>query len=556
MLPAPCSPTLRGLRPALLGFLLVASLVRSLPAAVWQWSIPDETSRAYLWIPPGCSRVRAVILANHNMIEHGILEHPAMRRTLADAGIAEVWVHPALDATFDFHTPSTAPARFQRIISSLARESGYAELQAAPIIPLGHSASATFPWNFAAWAPHRTLAILSIKGDAPQTTLTGNGKPRIPWGDRHIDGIPALMVLGEYEWWEDRAAPAFAYQQQHPAATISLLCDAGRGHFDYSDALVDYLALFIRKAADSRLPALPPADPLSPPQLKPLAPGDGWRSDRWRPEGPAAPAAPFSRYTGNPGDAFWCFDQEMALATERLYAFARGKKPQLLGFLQDNRLLPQADTHEQVRIPFQPDADGITFHLAATFLDTVPGGSGNPAKWVGLPEGSPLQHAAAGPIEITRITGPVMRTGPTSFTLSLDRTSATPDRRNNDVWLLASHPGDASFKSALQQGLLRITPNTQGAIQTIRFDPLADLPLDRTFVPLTLRATSDASLPVRFFVREGPAEVEGDTLTFTPIPPRSRFPLKITLFAWQWGRPGIRTATPVERTFSITNPAR
>jgi hypothetical protein len=33
-----------------------------------------------------------------------------------------------------------------------------------------------------------------------------------------------------------------------------MLCDAGRGHFDFSDRLVDYLAMFIRKSAAARLP--------------------------------------------------------------------------------------------------------------------------------------------------------------------------------------------------------------------------------------------------------------------------------------------------------------
>jgi hypothetical protein len=60
---------------------------------------------------------------------------------------------------------------------------------------------------------------------------------------------------------------------------------------------------------------------------------------------------------------------------------------------------------------------------------------------------------------------------------------------------------------------------------------------------------------VYYYVREGPAEVRGDTLVFTPIPPRSKFPVKVTVVAWQWGRsvePKVQTAAPVEMTFSIT----
>jgi hypothetical protein len=57
-------------------------------------------------------------------------------------------------------------------------------------------------------------------------------------------------------------------------------------------------------------------------------------------------------------------------------------------------------------------------------------------------------------------------------------------------------------------------------------------------------------------VREGPAQIDRDVLRFTPIPPRSRFPVEVTVVAWQWGRsaaPKLKAATAVERTFSIVN---
>jgi hypothetical protein len=63
-------------------------------AAVWQWSARAGNSRAYLWVPDDCPRVRVVVVANHNMVEQGILEHPAMRGTLSCLGFAEIWVVP------------------------------------------------------------------------------------------------------------------------------------------------------------------------------------------------------------------------------------------------------------------------------------------------------------------------------------------------------------------------------------------------------------------------------------------------------------------------------
>ena len=526
-------------------------------AADWQWSVPvpvpnKPDSRAFLWIPPHCNEVRAVVVGQHNMIEQGILEHPAFRKTLAELSIGEIWVAPPFDGVFKFD--QGAGAQFETMMKALAKESGYAELDCAPIIPIGHSACASYPWNFAAWNPARTLAVLSVHGDAPLTNMTGSGHPNPNWGARNIDGVPGLMVMAEYEWLEGRLQPAIEYRARHPKAPIAVLAEPGRGHFDYSDQLVDFLALFIRKAAEYRLSAGSPRG--QPPVLKPVESAAGWLVERWTLNRRCKIApAPVAKYRGDPAQAFWAFDEETAKAIQNHNANQIGKQPQLLGFLQDGKAIPQVDVHQQVNLGFTPLEDGITFRATGTFLDSVEAGSKNLARWTGLPVGSPLGHATGGrPIAITKIVGPVAQLSPDTFTLRLDRNNGTTDRRNNDIWLLASHPGDDKYKSAVQQALMRIAQNKDGAEQHIEFPPIPD---QKKGAPLVeLHASSDARLPVNYYVREGPAEVSGNTLKMTAIPPRSRFPLKVTVVAWQWGRPTepkIRTAAIVERTFLILN---
>jgi hypothetical protein len=71
---------------------------------------------------------------------------------------------------------------------------------------------------------------------------------------------------------------------------------------------------------------------------------------------------------------------------------------------------------------------------------------------------------------------------------------------------------------------------------------------------IKLKATSDSGLPVDYFVVAGPAEVDGNTLKLTPIPVRSKRPVKVTVTAYQWGRtiePLYQTAQPVEQTFTV-----
>ncbi len=128
--------------------------VQKTDAQVWQWSTPITTQtngetndhpRAFLWIPSDCKQVRGVVLGMHNMLEEGILEHPDFRKSMSDIGFAEIWITPALDMLFD--PEKGAQTAFEEVMQSLARISGYSELEFAPVIPIGHSACASFPWN-------------------------------------------------------------------------------------------------------------------------------------------------------------------------------------------------------------------------------------------------------------------------------------------------------------------------------------------------------------------------------------------------------------------------
>jgi hypothetical protein len=544
---------------------LFGAAVGPVRGAEWQWSVTVDSvispethdhPRAFLWIPPDCRQVRAVVVGQHNMIEEGILEHAVFRRELAKLGMGEIWITPVLDTWQNATNNAAANDHFAEMTGSLARESGYRELAVAPVVPMGHSAMASFPWNFGAWNPARTLAMLSVHGDAPQTDMVGNGRPNVDWGGRTVDGIPGLMVMGEYEWLEGRLAPAQKFRAKYPAAPVAMLAEPGRGHFDFDEKMIRYLARFIGKAAEQRLPAHPSLD--GPVLLKPIDPRQGWLVDRWRKdELPHAAAAPFARYKGDPGEAFWSFDGEMARLTQDYGSDQRGKRPQMLGYVQDGQVVPQTPgAHEQVRLKFEPLADGVTFQLGTAFLDVVPAG-GNPVRWTGLTNGTPLGHATGGgPIRLSRICGPVRQTGSNTFAVSFYRMGMDNARRGGDVWLLAEQPGDATFKSAVQQALMQIPPrNTEGAEQHLTF-PEIPPQIEGTQL-VKLNATSDAGMPVYYYVREGPAEMTGDGLRLTKIPPQAKFPVKVTVVAWQYGRrvePKLKSAEPVERSFCITKP--
>lgn len=516
-------------------------------AAEWQWSVEipsvvsDETGghpRAFLWIPPDCRQVKAVMIGNHNMCEETLFENRAFRRSLSDSGLALVWVTPGWDQ--EWKAASGSPEAYWQMLADLARVSGYDELEQAPVVPFGHSAMATFPWNFAAWHPERTLAVVSYHGDAPRTNLTGYGRDNLEWGrTRNIDGIPGLMVVGEYEWWEARVNPALAFRMMYPASCISFLCDTGRGHFDVSDATAEYIALFLKKAMKARLPEMAGADGRSV-TLKKVRPEDGWLAERWHPgQKRRAKAAPYGEYKGDPHDAFWYFDREMAEATERRYALERGKERLFLGVEQDGCLATyDGEKHVKTNLEFRPAADGITFCLKPVFTDSL--------------RRTVVQPRVEGRPYITRICGPVAQVDDTTFVVDFYRMGTDNVRRRAEMCLVACYDGDAHHKGAVQEFTLRIPyPLVDGRRQCLLFPGIDDVVAGTDVVEL--RAESDCGLPVRYYVKEGPAEVEsGHRLRLTRIPPRAQFPVKVTVVAWQYGLPGkVQTAEPVERSFYI-----
>lgn len=521
--------------------------VAKVAAAPWQWSveikelISEETNAhpsAYLWIPENCKQVRAVIIGQHNMTEETIFEHPEFRKNMGKLGIAEIWITPGIDQRWDV-TKGTQQI-FETMMKNLSEISGYTELEFAPVIPIGHSAMATYPWNFAAWNPERTLAVLSIHGDSPRTHLTGYGRANLDWGTCTIEGIPSLMVMGEDEWWEDRLITSFDYRREYPNAPLSFLADAGHGHFDISDELIDYLSLFLKKTVEYRLPEHSSLD--APIQLIPVEAKNGWLADRWRKnEKPTAEAASYDKYKGDKNHAFWYFDKEMADATEKYYANERGKTEQYIGFEQKGKLITfNPKSHVRMSPSFQPEADGVTFHLKAVYTDTL--------------RNEYSKEHSTHPIRMSRICGPVEVVNDTTFTVRFYRMGLDNPKRTGGICLMASVKQDHKYRSAVQQVEIRIPyRNKEGISQRIIFPKLSDV--KASVKKISLNGTADSGLPVYYYVKEGPAEIKGDKLVLTKIPSRAKFPVKVTVVAWQYGRSGepkVQTAEAVEQSFYIT----
>ena len=377
----------------------------------WDFVTGQPNSRAYLRLPRGCREVKAILYCHQNMTEEVLFRSPSFCRQMDSLGVAMAFVQRGSqnwDVNIKDENGRTCQERFEQIIEQFAEGTEHPELLTAPIIPFGHSAQATFPWNFAAWNPERTLCIISYHGDAPRTNLCGYGDANVEWGrTRNIDSIPGLMIEGEYEWWEARVRPALAFRMMYPDSRISFLCDAGRGHFDLCDDTQLYIARFIAKALE---------DP---------RPKGGCYYSRWLDDGTES---------NDPHDQFWYQDEEMVSWTRRRYAETRGKQMQYLSARIGGELI----TYDSAKhIKMNVSLSGDTFTLDPVFVDAD---RQTPTD----------RHAPVRP-RVVLISGPAIQTGEYTFQVDRDYFGLDTDRLWKGITLSIEADGDSTYKPTVQE---------------------------------------------------------------------------------------------------------
>ena len=370
----------------------------------------EPGARAFLRLPRGTQEVKAVLYCHQNMTEEVLFRSKSFCRAMDGLGVAMAFVQRGSQ---NWDPATGCQQRFEALMEDFARGTEHPEIASAPVIPFGHSAQATFPWNFAAWNPERTLCIISFHGDAPRTNLCGYGRANVEWGrTRNIDRIPGLMIMGEYEWWEARLLPALAFRMMYPDSRISFLCDAGRGHFDLCEETQEYIARFIEKAL---------ADP---------RPEGGVYYSRWFPDGTE---------TADPHEQFWYPDEEMARMTRERYAAVLGKKEQFVSArIGGEQLVYDGSKH----IKMNATVSGDEFTVEPLFVDAD---RSTPSD----------AHASVRP-RVVLISGPAVQTGEYTFRIDPDYFGADPERLWSGITLCVEADGDASYKSAVQEINLQV----------------------------------------------------------------------------------------------------
>ena len=224
----------------------------------------------------------------------------------------------------------------------------------------------------------------------------------------------------------------------------------------------------------------------------------------------------------------------MALLTDAYYARERGKKHQYLNIKQQGEFI---DVNQDIT-PFIAQEDGITFNLQICFTDST-----------GRKE---TPHHSKNPIHIKRVSGPVHLINDSTYQVQFYR-MGTDGHKTGHIDLIAYSEADDVYRRGWRRVALEIPKRLkEGIEQKITFPEISNTKVGERFIELN--ATSDSGLPVSYYIKGGPAVIEKNKLLFSAIPPKAKYPLKVTVVAYQYGRtfePKIQTAEPVERTFLL-----
>jgi hypothetical protein len=516
------------------------------------WSDGSKSkATAYLWIPETCSTVKGLIILGANVPEHMLVGHPKIRAACAANDLGIVWCTPSFLNTKTEKKEENV-LFLQQLLDGLARTSGYAEVATVPWLPIGESGHLLMVDALVENRPDRCLAGIWLKNN------------HLPPKNRTT---PALVIYGSaQEWSQDQKdigsqwnniGPAYdgvlKQRSANPAWPLTYFIDGWSGHFDCSERLVDFVAHYIGTVVPARLPE----DAGQP--LRPLNLETGFLADVPVPGHENKPVVPFSSAPEKDRGYPWFFDEASAQAAQAVTAINWKAQTQLPAFANakdevfpftfngiswinlNQKPEPASKTASEEETAQQPvlvsEEDGITFSLKGILLDKVPSNFKVQDTALARTPGTPTVEWLCGAVE------PL---GGNRFRLAIDRTWPSP------LYLAVRQPGSGEVRGSVQPGQVPRGMNTEGTPQKISFPAIPEVKAGTT--EIELKASADSGLPVRYFVVAGPAIIQENRLVFTPIPPKAKFPITVTVGAWQWGRfaePKVRRAEIVRQSFQL-----
>ena len=508
------------------------------------WADSSKTNATlYLWIPENCKKLRGLLIMCTNVPEHMLVGHAAIRKACQDNDLGIIWSTPSfmnfrksakdgknLNMALEYKTTVDF---LQQMLNGLAEKSGYAEVATVPWLPMGESGHLLMVDALMEYSPQRCMAGVFIKNN------------HLPPKNRDV---PTLVAFGTaQEWGQDKVdirtrwndvktayEGILTQRKQNPDWPLSYIIDGSSGHFDCSEKLALYFSRYIDLVAKARLSTD------GNPKLNPVKLEKGFVADMPVPGHENHPVIACSGTRADSEALPWYFNKQSALEAQSFAAINWKAATQIPAFLNDSgKVAPFIFNGISKLIPTDLGDDGITFSVKPVLLEKIP------ANFV-VGAGDRLAKTSGTPC-LEWVCGQYKPLGNNRFRIALDR--SWPATAN---YLGVRVAGNDSVRAVFQPCGLTLPKNTSGKIQKITFEKISDVIAGTQSVSLS--ASSDSGLALEYYVVAGPAVIENKRLIFTKIPPGTKFPVAVTVAAWQWGRskePKIKMAEIVKQTFFI-----
>ena len=505
----------------------------------------DSTKRnatVYFWIPENCKKVRGLLVMGANAPEHILVGDPTIRKVCVDNDLAIAWSIPSF-LYFSNKLPREKHAEeysviagfLQQLLQGLATTSGYEEIASVPWLPIGESGHLEMVDALIESNPNRCMAGIYVKNNY------------LPPVNREV---PTLVAYGTaQEWSQDKSdirskwndvvnsyESTIKNRKDYPNWAFTYVTDGSSGHFDCSDRLTKYFARYIDFVAKARL-----SDDGSA-KLKPLNLNNGFLADLPVPGHEKGKVTAYSQTPEDKRALPWYFDKASAEEAQAIAAINWKAETQMLGVVNEKNdsILPFNYNGIQKLNVVKMEEDGITFTVNVKKLDQIP------QNFVAA--GEKLAQSPAMPV-VEWGCGQFAPLGNGKFRIALDRTWT----KGGNCFIIRQKGTDKIRDIVAPISFdFKTIRNSEGKTQKITFAPIADVKVGTKSIDLV--AKSDLGLPVQFFVVAGPAIIKDSKLIFTQIPPRSHYPVTVTVAAWQWGtklEPKIKMAEIVKQSFNI-----
>lgn len=249
------------------------------------WNDPKATKAAakaeadvLAWVPPGATRIRAVLLIANNTDLVRIGEHQALRDVAAKRGLGILYLRTFSPKVIETAArPEEADATFAAMLDLAAKATGLDDFRHVPWITLGKSSRGSFAFRTAWWFPERVLASIAYHGETPTWPMAAWSKVAPGQSVMHLN------IQGLTEWdgtWYRHVRPSLLNYHRETGWLAHQVVVSGVDHGYYMDYYLypnhgaklekdhrfirvtqvwDYIAAFVDRALALRLPAEAPA---------------------------------------------------------------------------------------------------------------------------------------------------------------------------------------------------------------------------------------------------------------------------------------------------------